>query len=78
MSEEMDIIKVKNEVYGEYEELLMERDAVRKESFLWKQEYTRVFGERILQIFEKKISCIKKKKTIAFCQVAKNRGETVD
>lgn len=78
MSDGMDILKVKNEGYGEYEELLLERDALHKESFLWKQEYTRVFGDRILQVFEKKISCIKKKKTIAFCQVAKNRGESVD
>ncbi len=74
----MELIKIKNAGYDRYEELLLERDALKKEAFAWKQEYTRIFGERMLQLFEKKIACIQKKKTIAFCQTFLNRGEAID
>ncbi len=72
------MVKIKNTGYDRYEELLWERDALRKEAFLWKNEYTRIFGELMLQLFEKKIACIRKKKTIAFCQASVNRGEFID
>ncbi len=74
----MELIKIKNAGYDLYEQLLLERDALRKEAFGWKQEYTRVFGELMLQLFEQKIACIKKKKTIAFCQASINKGEPID
>ena len=61
-----------------YVELVKERDKLRKEAFQLQQEYIRVFGEQILAVFEKKIECIRKKKMIAFCQAAINRGEAID
>lgn len=74
----MDIIKIKNEGYAEYEELLLKRDRLEKEAKLWKLEYMAEFGDLITEVFEKKIACIRLKKTIAFCQAAVNQGKPVD
>lgn len=73
-----DIIRVKNLSYGRYEELLMRRDAVEKEAFQYEQAYIREFGDLILDVFQIKFECIRKKKTIEFCQAAVNHGNTVD
>ncbi len=61
-----------------YVELVKERDKLKKEAFQLSQEYIRVFGELILEVFKKKIECIRKKKMIAYCQAAINRGEAID
>lgn len=73
-----EIERVRNVAYTRYEELLMRRDALKKEAFYWDHEYVRVFGDRILRNFELKLECIRKKKTISFCQAAVNYGRTVD
>mgnify|MGYP002853854066 FL=1 len=73
-----EIIKVKNEGYAEYEEVLLERDNVRKEALLWKMEYTKEFGKLIADLFEMKITCIKKKKIITYCQAEVNKGKEID
>ncbi len=73
-----EIIKVKNKDYGEYEELLLRRDNLRKEAYLLQMEYIRIFGDLITDVFKKKIACIQKKKTISFCQAALNKGNTID
>lgn len=73
-----EIIKVKNEGYSEYEELLLRRDKLRKEAHIWQGQYMAEFGDLITELFEKKIECIKKKKMISFCQAAVNKGESVD
>lgn len=72
------IIKVTNSAYARYEELLLERDAVRKEAFMLDRAYTREFGDITLKLFETKLECIRKKKAIEFCQTFANRGESVD
>ena len=64
MSDE--IIRVKNSAYSRYEELLLRRDELRKEAFQLERQYVRTFGDLILQVFEKKIECIRKNKTIEF------------
>lgn len=74
----MDIIKVKNEGYSRYEELLLRRDGLRKEAYQWGMEYTRVFGDLITSVFEKKIDCIRKKKMISYCQAKLNHGQNID
>jgi len=72
------IIKVKNSSYARYEELLLRRDDVKKKAFQYGVEYNRTFGELILKVFEKKIECIRKKKTVEYCQSFKNHGKNVD
>lgn len=73
-----EIIRVKNISYDRYEELLMRRDSIKKEAFQYERAYVREFGDLILEIFQMKLECIRKKKTIEFCQAAGNHGNTVD
>lgn len=73
-----DIIRVKNVSYDRYEELLMRRDAIKKEAFQYERAYVREFGDLILEIFQMKLECIRKKKTIEFFQAAANHGQSVD
>ncbi len=72
------IIRVKNTSYSYYEELLLRRDSLKKEAFISQRNYTAEFGDRIVSVFEKKIECIRKKKTIEYCQAAENHGEKID
>ena len=74
----MDIIRVKNEGYSRYEELLLERDKLRKHAFQYEIDYTREFGDLITKVFEQKIECIRKKKTISFCQIRINQGKDIE
>ncbi|MCF0141580.1 MAG: hypothetical protein HUJ78_06195 [Mogibacterium sp.] len=73
-----DLIKVKSSSYSRYEELLIKRDQYEREVESILISYTKEFGELTALIFEKKIECIRLKKTIAYCQAAINRGELVD
>lgn len=73
-----EIIKIKNTSYARYEELLMRRDNLKKEAFLYERAYVREFGDLILEVFEKKIECIRKKKIIEYCQQALNYGRSID
>lgn len=73
-----DLIRVKNTSYDRYEELLLRRDNLRKEALLIESQYIKVFGDLILQVFQKTIDCIKKKKIIGYWQTFVNRGEVVN
>ena len=73
-----DLIRVKNASYARYEELLMQRDLVKKDAFQYEREYVKTFGDLILKVFRMKMECICKKKTIEYCRVFLNRGEAVD
>ena len=64
--------------YKKYEELLLMRDELRKEAFQLERAYMREFGDLILEVFQMKIECIRKKKSIEYCQYYANRGESVD
>ena len=74
----MDIIKSDDTRYRQYEKLLLERDNYRCLTEQYLRAYIREFGQLMTDVFEKKISCIEKKKTITFCQMYANRGEPVD
>lgn len=73
-----EIIKVKNKDYARYEELLLERDSLRKEAYILEGEYIREFGDLILELFEKRTECISKKKIIRMCQTMLNKNEPID
>ena len=73
-----ELIKIKNSSYARYEELLFTRDQLQKEAFQYERAYVREFGDMILDIFRKKIECIRKKKTIEYCQAAANHGRVID
>ena len=76
MSDEL--IKAGNSSFSKYEALLLRRDEIRKEAFKYDRAYVREFGELILKLFKKKLECIRLKKTIEYCQIYANRGESVN
>ncbi len=73
-----DIVRKHNTSYARYEELINRRDDLKKEAFQYHADYVREFGDLILELFRKKIECIRKKKTIEYCQAALNHGNNVD
>ena len=73
-----DVIKGHNASYARYEELIKRRDELKKEAFQYHAEYVRRFGDLIIELFRKKIECIRKKKTIEYCQAVINHGNSVD
>ncbi len=73
-----EIIRMQNGNDRRYEELLLRKHDIKKECLYLEREYARVFGALIIAVFKKKIECVQKKKTIAFCQVSFNRGELPD
>ncbi|MGN0481544.1 MAG: hypothetical protein ACI4EV_08230 [Lachnospiraceae bacterium] len=73
----MDIVKVSNEGYSRYEELLLKRDKLKKQAFEYEMAYTRELGDLITKVFEQKVECIRKKKIISFCQARINQGKDI-
>ena len=73
-----DIIRVSNTSYSKYEELLIRKDEVKKQAFQYERAYVREFGDLILEVFQMKLESIRKKKTIEYCQIFVNKGESVD
>ncbi len=74
----MEIVHIDDGRYGEYENLLLERDRYRKEAELALREYISVFGDLTTAVFKQKIACIEKKKMLSMCLMYFNRGESVD
>lgn len=62
----------------QYEALLLRRDSLKKDALLWQNEYVRVFGELIMEVYKKQVECVKLKKSIAYCQAERNRGTAPD
>ena len=74
----MDLIKIALGDYPRYEELLLRKDKFEKEALQWYDEYIRVFGPYIIDLFEVKVECIRLKKLIALAQAEINQGFTPD
>ncbi|MBQ9032591.1 MAG: hypothetical protein IJ106_14235, partial [Parasporobacterium sp.] len=74
----LEMKKVKNGAYEEYEQLLLRREHYRKEAGQALINYTREFGDMINAAFGKLIECIRLKKIMAMCQTYINRGQSID
>lgn len=74
----MQLIRITGGNYSQYEELLLRRDEIEKEAEHILLEYTRIFGDINTDIFKLKIDCIALKKSISYCIMLKNKGETVE
>ena len=66
------------EQLAHYEELLLQRDKLIKESGSILVAYMKEFGEMLVANFELKVECIKEKKRISYCRRRMNRGLVVD
>lgn len=69
-----EVVQVGNAKLQRYEELLLKKDSLIKESFQYQMSYIKEFGDLIAECFNAKIACIEKKKIIAFCQKIINKG----
>jgi hypothetical protein len=74
----MELVFVEDSRYAEYESLLLDRDRYHKEAYQALGEYTRIFGEKITEVFKQRIACIERKKMLSYCLMYFNRGERVD
>lgn len=74
----MELMRIDQTHYTEYEDLLLERDQLEKEAGSIWIAYVQEFGQLITEVFEEKIECIKRKKTISFYQKAKNQGKNLN
>ena len=74
----MELIKIALGDYPRYEELLLRKDKLEKEAYYWYDEYIRVFGKYLIDLFEAKVECIRLKKLIALAQAQINKGLTPD
>ncbi|MGI6211794.1 MAG: hypothetical protein ACOYJJ_04380 [Anaerovoracaceae bacterium] len=74
----MELIRIQGDDYDRYENLLIQRDNLRKDAGSIQIAYIKEFGDLINKSFAAKIDCIKLKKQIAFCQMSVNKGETID
>ena len=73
-----EMFRIRKDSYEMYEELLMQRDQLEREASSIRISYMKEFGDLITEDFNLKVECIKKKKTIAYCQQAINRGQILD
>ena len=74
----MELIKIALGDYPRYEELLLRKDKFEKETLNWYNEYIRVFGKYLIDLFEVKVECIRLKKLISMAQAQINQGFTPD
>lgn len=73
-----EMFRIKRDSYEMYEELLLQRDQLEREASSIRISYMKEFGDLITEDFNLKVECIKKKKTISYCQQAINRGMVLD
>ncbi|RKM56741.1 hypothetical protein D6856_14690 [Butyrivibrio sp. XB500-5] len=73
-----EIFGIKRDSYDMYEELLLKRDQLEREASSIRISYMKEFGDLITEDYNLKIECIKKKKTIAYCQQSINKGQVLD
>ena len=73
-----EMFRIRNDAYEIYEELLLKRDQLEREAASIRTSYYKEFGDLISEGFNLKVECIKKKKTIAYCQQVINRGMVID
>ncbi len=73
-----DLVSKKDLTFERYEELIVQRDQLRKDASSIEIGYKKEFGRLITDSFKAKIECIKLKKTIAKITQSVNRGEKVN
>ena len=70
--------KENNAVLEDLKELVLRLEKLEKDALEYLHRYIREFGNYIEESFTLKIESIKLKKSIAFCQARKNRGQSIE
>ena len=69
--------KEKESEFKRYEALIIKRDHLLREAADIEAQYYHEFGKLSVELFDKKLECIKWKKIISYCQAAANTGRSV-
>lgn len=72
-----DLIKVKSASYKRYEELLLEKDALIKESEGYKMSYDALFDGINNEVRAARLECVKKRKIISYCKSMLSLGSII-
>lgn len=72
------IIKVKSASYARYEELLLKKEALKKEAEEYRFQYDKIFGSLNNETYEARMDCTRKRKIISYCQSVISLGDTIN
>ena len=70
----MNTVSMKDSRSAQLEQLLLYRDRLKKDCRRIMKKYMQTFGALTVQVFETRISCIRKKKMIRYIQTSVNMG----
>ena len=73
-----DLIKVKSLSYQRYEELLLEKEALRKEAESYQIKYNEIFNVLNTNTYEARMECVRKRKIVSYCQSMLDLGSPID
>lgn len=73
-----EIIKVRNASYERYEELLNQKEALKKEAEKYRVSYDRILGKLKRETNEAKTDCVRKRKILSYCQNVAAIGEVIN
>ncbi len=73
-----ELIEIQDLLLDRYEETVLRRENLRKKAREYDRAYAALFGDLMIQAFELKVECIRKKKTISYCQRQVNQGKKID
>ena len=73
-----DIIKIDDDLYDQYESLILLRDRLNKDAAYYLSERHNVFGKLEIALHREKLRCAKRKSAITFCTTCANFGREVD
>jgi len=72
-----DVIKVKPISYQRYEELLIKKEKLLKEAEMYKIQYNEIFNALNNDTYEARMDCVKKRKTVLYCQNMTDMGSLI-
>ena len=70
----MNTVTIKDNSYAQYESLLLYRDRLKQDCRRVLTQYMRVFGALTIQVFQARVSCIRKRKMIRYIQTSIQMG----
>ena len=71
------VIKVKNISYQRYEELLLKKEALKKEAEQYQIKYNEIFNVLNNDTYEARMECVRKRKIVSYCQSMIDLGSLI-
>lgn len=71
------VIKIKNATYERYKELLEKKETLKKQAKEYEIAYNSIFGALNGDVYEARMECVKKRKSISYCQSILGMGSKI-